>query len=80
MSGYIASGRIAPGTTSLRHPLVESRRDPRAAPLDAGPAAPCWLEAAVESRPPSRLGVQWSAFRERWGQLTFYLFDPNSWR
>jgi hypothetical protein len=23
---------------------------------------------------------RWTAFRERWSQLTFFLFDPNSWR
>jgi hypothetical protein len=26
--------------------------------------------------PPER----WQAFRERWSQLTFFLFDPESWR
>jgi hypothetical protein len=26
------------------------------------------------------LGERWSAIRERWSQLTFYLTDPNSWR
>jgi len=23
---------------------------------------------------------RWIAFRERWSQLTFFLFDPESWR
>jgi hypothetical protein len=23
---------------------------------------------------------RWQAFRERWSQLTFFLFDPESWR
>jgi len=26
------------------------------------------------------LGEHWSAFRERWSQLTFYLFDADGWR
>ena len=26
------------------------------------------------------LDVRWDAFRERWSQLTFFLFDGNSWR
>ena len=26
------------------------------------------------------LELRWVAFRERWSQLTFYLFDPESWR
>ena len=26
------------------------------------------------------LGDRWSAFRDRWSQLTFYLFDAESWR
>jgi hypothetical protein len=24
--------------------------------------------------------ARWAAIRERWSQLTFFLFDPNSWR
>jgi hypothetical protein len=23
---------------------------------------------------------RWAAFRDRWSALTFYLFDPQSWR
>jgi hypothetical protein len=23
---------------------------------------------------------RWATFRERWSELTFYLFDPQSWR
>ena len=26
------------------------------------------------------LAERWEAFRERWAQTTFYLFDPDSWR
>jgi hypothetical protein len=26
------------------------------------------------------LGERWSAFRARWSQLTFYLFDADGWR
>ena len=34
--------------------------------------------AAVIER--SDVGSRWRAVRERWSQLTFFLFDPNSWR
>jgi len=30
--------------------------------------------------PPPSLSERWSAARERWAQLTFYLLDPESWR
>jgi hypothetical protein len=26
------------------------------------------------------LGERWEAFRERWSQMTFFLFDGDSWR
>jgi hypothetical protein len=26
------------------------------------------------------LGERWAAFRARWSQLTFYLFDADGWR
>jgi spermidine synthase len=26
------------------------------------------------------LALRWEAIRERWSQLTFFLFDPESWR
>jgi hypothetical protein len=29
---------------------------------------------------PGPLSDRWAAFRDRWSELTFYLFDPQSWR
>ena len=29
--------------------------------------------------PPSSFAERWSAARERWAQLTFFLFDPEFW-
>jgi hypothetical protein len=39
--------------------------------------------ALLESHPDETDGlfaVRWRAARERWAQLTFYLFDPDGWR
>lgn len=79
MSGYIASARI----TGPAPRLV--RRAPGAE--DADPPPPSSLAAALEPLVESdgadgadALAERWSAARERWTQLTFYLFDPNAWR
>jgi hypothetical protein len=71
---YAASARI-------------DRANPR---LDRGAARRSadtpWRSAADESSEPLLVEVtpvpteRWQAFRERWSQLTFFLFDPESWR
>ena len=78
MNGYVASGRIARGTARVGHPRSETR----AALGDDPPigAAVAWIEAPADDPRPGALRERWSAARERWSQLTFYLFDPNSWR
>ena len=82
MSGYVASARVR-GIPRLVRP--ERAADPcigfgRADELPA-------VEVEIEvdgDRPFERvvggLAERAGAFRERWSQLTFYLFDPNSWR
>lgn len=75
MSGYVASARIAGPAPRLvqRAPGVEER-DPRL-PLVATDDEPL-----VETDGADGLAERWSAARERWTQLTFFLFDPNAWR
>ena len=36
----------------------------------------------VDTTPPDQrdLELRWEAIRERWSQLTFFLFSPESWR
>jgi hypothetical protein len=36
----------------------------------------------VDTSPPGQreLELRWEAICERWSQLTFFLFDPESWR
>jgi hypothetical protein len=77
MSSYAATGRIS-----------------RARPRFVGPgharAAVDGVDAVIDSdaREPfhdprsqrERLAERWWQVREEWGQATFFLFDPNSWR
>ncbi len=79
MSGYVASGRIVSAAPRL------ARADRRSIGADdvtrptAGPAI------VIEAGPnnvarPGPIVERLHAARERWSQLTFFLFDPNSWR
>jgi len=84
MSGYVASARVRGVPRLVRaDPVVE--RSIAFGPLDAPRLVDVELEVAIEGD----RTLEWSvggladriaAFRERWSQLTFYLFDPNSWR
>ena len=48
------------------------------APTDDGPVIPA--VDVVDPVPGEALGERFLRFRERWAQLTFFLFDPDSWR
>ena len=78
MSGYVTSARISgPAPRLVRRAPDHQEPDPPSLPL-----APD-LEPRVEpdgSDGTGGLAERWSAARERWTQLTFYLFDPNAWR
>lgn len=84
MSGYVASARVRGVPRLVRaDPAVE--RSIAFGPPDAPRVVEVELEVAIEGDPtPERivggLADRIAAFRERWSQLTFYLFDPNSWR
>ena len=79
MSGFAVSGRVervsprlAREGTARNQAIVEPDEDVIEL-LDVRTADPLidrW--AAFIDR--------WAAFRERWSELTFYLFDPQSWR
>ena len=79
MSGYVASARIVHAAPRLVRPNQAIERSIQAA--DAPPVE----DLIVEAGPPG--ASAWgcvaelvAAAGERWSQLTFYLFDPNSWR
>jgi hypothetical protein len=79
MSGYVASARIVGAAPRLA-------RAERAVDATIHPSpAPAIETLIVEDDPAlgnasSALIDRVAAIRERWSQLTFFLFDPNSWR
>lgn len=77
MNGYAASARIH-RPSARRSRAWEVIGQPLAAEPDVPAVA--WIEASSDEVRRGRLSTRWTAFRERWSQLTFYLFDPDSWR
>lgn len=78
MSGYVASARIVSAAPRLargeRPGIVAEVPQPamsRAIVIEAGPG---------DVSRPGPFIERLLAARERWSQLTFFLFDPNSWR
>jgi hypothetical protein len=83
MSGYVASARIVHAV-----PRLVRADGPAERPSVVAPPPPAEM-LIVESDPPAagaasriveRAEEHVAAVRERWSQLTFFLFDPNSWR
>ena len=72
MSGFAASGRVE--RVSPR--LARRGADGNVATIQAGED----VIKFVDVRAADPLIDRWAAFRERWSELTFYLFDPQSWR
>jgi hypothetical protein len=72
MSGFAASSRIE--RVSPR--LVRGGADGNVATIRADDD----VVVIVDVRTADPLIDRWAAFRERWSELTFYLFDPQSWR
>ena len=77
MAGYAASGRI-----TRAHPrfVGSGTRQARMDDSEVTAHAPA-VPRVIDTRPLDvRLAERWSELREEWGQATFFLFDPNSWR
>jgi hypothetical protein len=72
MDGFAAGGRVE--RVSPR--LVHRDADRHAAAEQASEG----VTELVEVRTADPLVDRWAAFRERWAELTFYLFDPQGWR
>lgn len=79
MSGYVASARIVRATPRLARagPASDSATW---MPVAAEPAEVPIVEAFDATDHGPGLIEHWAAFRERWSQLTFFLFDSASWR
>ena len=80
MSGYVATARIR-GVTPR---LVDAGHDPWAGAMPIADVSDglVELEAGTGDRlpaPPPTLAERWDAARERWSQLTFYLFSSEYW-
>jgi hypothetical protein len=79
MSGYVASARITRGSARpARSPDLRFTPAELIEPASAGASLIDTTPAA--DAPSGAVAVRWSALRERWSQLTFFLFDSNSWR
>jgi hypothetical protein len=73
MDGFAVSGRVQRSAPRL---VRDERRDARAATDSTGTD----VVELVDDGPSEPLVDRWAAFRDRWSALTFYLFDPQSWR
>jgi hypothetical protein len=78
MSGYWAAARIE----RARPRIVErgpARRDRWG--RERAPDFPVEILAATDAPDAELLlGERWASVRERWSQLTFYLFSADGWR
>ena len=74
MAAYVVSARIDRG-----RPHIAASTWAHAQPVDRPAAAEPLL---IDTSPPGQrdMELRWEAVRERWSQLTFFLFDPQSWR
>ena len=77
MAAYVVTARIE----------AAKPRAARAPGAAATPWSGVWParfsdDRLVDTTPPDQrnLELRWEAIRERWSQLTFFLFDPESWR
>ena len=80
MSGYAASAQIRGARPRLADPawvdgvgVATGGREPAAPEIVS-------LEPGEGSSAATSFADRWDAARERWAQLTFYLFDTESWR
>ena len=84
MSGYAVSAQIRSATPRIASSGMLGWPEPgtgghgRQSPADALIVT---LDPDDAVPPPEPTAAErWEAIRERWGQLTFYLFDADSWR
>ena len=79
MSGYATSARLGPASPRLAAGGGDRSAEIRVADL-AATVIDTGTSAAAGDTLARRLADTWTSVRERWSQLTFYRFDPESWR
>jgi len=84
VSGYAASARLQGGSPRFGSAAGSG---PREAPRGIAVATPALVDVAdrdwieIGARPfGERLAARWDDLCETWSQMTFFLFDPESWR
>ena len=64
--------------------FVAAGSDRPVAPGRIPATPPAWLDRErvelLGRSPGERLAERWEDLRETWSQMTFFLFDPESWR
>lgn len=86
MSGYGASARIVGATPRLARTSGREVGPGREIATDRAAAATIMEgsgrdeDRIVDDARIGAVAERRAAARERWSQLTFFLFDPNSWR
>jgi hypothetical protein len=85
MSGYAANARLQGGSLRLvdRRAIDAATGEPPARQFERRTTDPVIDEALTEraGRPLfDRLASRLDDLRETWSQMTFFLFDPDSWR
>ncbi len=75
MTGHVAPVRLE--RVQPRRPVA--RRDPPGASLTDHDDGPVVIDL-VGGDEDTLLGERWTRLRERWAQMTFFLFDGDSWR
>lgn len=81
MAGYATQARLEGATPRLT--LMGAHPSPSRSPIEAPAAEPTVTADRVElvGRPiDERIGDWLASIGESWSQLTFFLFDPESWR
>jgi hypothetical protein len=80
MSAYTASARIGrvPPRLATREDAADRAPEWSSPPVDIAPILADPAGRPLDPEP--TLAERRAAIRERWAQLTFYLFDPNGWR
>ena len=77
MSGFVASGRIASASPRFARPASEAGNSER---VTVAVSLSNRGSELIEVQVVEPLGDRCAAIRDRWTELTFYLFDPQSWR
>lgn len=76
MAGYAATARLTPASIRPGPSLRSGER-----PIDPGAISNSTIaDPRTPEAPPIPLRERVHYLREGWAQMTFYLFDPQSWR